>query len=453
MLNNSQFWSTTHSDPAVLKDRLNFVKPGFNSDIEWLKFQLNNCPNGKLLMDNMLFDIPQGKKKYLAHVTKNLDAVLQSGRLLSSSGCLIGSVYCVPVTEDEIGLRLHNLGEYIVDKEAPAFSQNSDKVGIILVELESTSLNHNSVYGVNYLKLGEVHFSVFSELSYLLSTDELEEIKSSAVDSIHKSYNILSIFEEHSSSAILSDFDKFYNLYQSSVPNLPILGYLLFEVLCEYIALYQKSELVDKYALKREIYCANFKDLIFSVCPDLTKSFNLGKFNPDLEKLKDYLEKIGLFSDEMEFTFKSYLVERLRYLVLNNFYNSNTKGEHEKIWHNVEWSFDYIKQHASPLLGNTIHRLLRNMKRYPNFYFYFDQYKALQVWNYWNQMGVALPYNSILPKGEIGINPANANLKYKTYTAKAVKKDGFTYLEKQEEVSLIIEPRLAELDFLLMRKK
>ena len=93
------------------------------------------------------------------------------------------------------------------------------------------------------------------------------------------------------------------------------------------------------------------------------------------------------------------------------------------------------------------------MHRYPNFYFYFDQYKALQAWNYWNAQDIIFPYNAILPKGEIGINPAYPNLKYKIFTTSISKKNGYTYITPEERMPLIIEPRLAELQMLLMRTK
>ncbi len=104
-------------------------------------------------------------------------------------------------------------------------------------------------------------------------------------------------------------------------------------------------------------------------------------------------------------------------------------------------------------MGHTIHRLLRNMHRYPNFFFYFDQYKAMQAWNYWNHAKVAFPYNAVLPKGEIGINPANPHLKYRVFTTAIWKENNFAYVRREKELPLTIEPRLAELDMLLMRKK
>ena len=183
--------------------------------------------------------------------------------------------------------------------------------------------------------------------------------------------------------------------------------------------------------------------------------FNFGLFQPNFNDIVKYLETINIITKENISSFENYLIQRLRYLIINRFYHnvkheSNTK---KSFWQNIEWNLNYLQHQLTPLLGHTIHRLLRNMHRYPNFYFYFDQYKALQIWNYWNHNHIALPYNAVLPKGEIGINPANPSMKYRIFSTKIWHKNGYSYLSKEQELPLMIEPRLAELNMLLMRKK
>ena len=159
-------------------------------------------------------------------------------------------------------------------------------------------------------------------------------------------------------------------------------------------------------------------------------------------------------SSNDKLSFEQFLAKRLHYLISGRFYRTDSDENLKKsFWENIEWNLPYLQHQLAPLLGHTIHRFLRNMKRYPNFYFYFDQYKALQVWNYWNQASIALPYNAILPKGEIGINPANPYMKYSVYTAKSYQKDGLTYLTKDKKIQITIEPRLTELNMSSMRKK
>ena len=455
MLNKTGFWSIAHINNDKMQEYSAYSENSLHSDVGWLRYLTHETPNGSILQKNVLYDTARSNKAYLAHVTRSFESITESGRLLSSSGCLVGSIYCTPVIPEGDKLRLHNLGEYIFHKEAPKFSEDEEDVALFLIEIEFPFTADTGPVGIDYLNLGMVHFSVFSELSYLLSHEELEELKRTAVNAVRKASNLLTLVDEFSAESIEQNFKKFYQLYREAIGALPILGYFFFEVLCEYIALFQKGEKVERYHHLNELYCPNFKDLIFSVCPDLTRSFNLGLFQPDFDDVINYLKKIGVVTEKNINSFESYLVKRLQYLITSRFYQTTSYGGavRKSFWQNIEWDFTYLQSQLTPLLGHTIHRLLRNMHRYPNFYLYFDQYKALQVWNYWNHNKIALPYNAVLPKGEIGINPANPYMKYRIFSTKVWQENGFSYVSTEQELPLVIEPRLAELNMLLMRKK
>lgn len=455
MLNKSDLWSIAHSNNDVLQENVKYSKASFDSEIGWLKYLITETPNGSILKNNVLYDTVRARDKiYLAHVTRSYKSLMETGKILSSSGCLIGSVYCTPVVKDGNKLRLHNLGEYIFKKEAPAFSKDKDDVALLLIELEFPPKITNFPVGVNYLKLGAIHFSIFSELSYLLSNAELLKLKSNAITAIQKTESLLNIIDEFPPEAITKNFENFYELYRKSISELPILGYFLFEALCEYIALFQKGPEVNRCHQVNEIYCSNFKNLIYAVCPSLTRSFNLGLFQPKFSDIKKYLTNIKMNADNNRLFFEDYITRRLHYFINDYFYNSNSDiNTRKSFWQNIEWGFEYLQYQLMPLLGHIIHRLLRNMHRFPNFFFYFDQYKALQVWNYWNNVSIALPYNAVLPKGEIGINPANPYMRYKVFSTKLWQENGYCYIAPEKKLPLAIEPRLAEIDILFMRKK
>lgn len=449
-MNSGDLWAPVHIDQKNLRAYLEHAGSSFDSDIGWLHYLTYKTPNGRLLLDNNLFRLESEKKIYLGHVTSNLDMIRDTGRLLSSSGCLVGSVYCTPLFKEGNRFRLHNLGSYIYTQEAPKFSNSGRNIALLIIELDFAGANQSFPIGVDYLRMGQIHFSVFSELNYLLSQAELEELHLSAVKSIKDASVLFQLADEFSTERLIRNFDKFYKLYQGAILNLPILGYFLFEVLCEYIALFQRGKEVDLYHSLGELYCANFKNIIFSACPELTKSFNLGLFHPDLSRVENYLKKIDILNTDVDRKeFEIYLLRRLHFLINDRFY----VGRHDGFWRHVEWNFSYLERGLAPLLGHTIHRFMRNMHRYPNFYFYFDQYKALQAWNYWNHANIALPYNALLPKGEIGINPANPYLKYRIFNSRVSQEGDLWYVEPGQEFELVIEPRLAELNHLLMRKK
>jgi len=453
MVNKVELWSLAHTNYEALQERLLYANPSFESDIGWTRYFIDKTPNGSLLKENVLYDILSNKKIYLAHITRNYDKIKKSGRLFASSGCLVGSIYCTPVIKKGRKLRLHNLGEYIYFKEAPMFSEDKKNITLLLIELDLSSAPANHLVGINYLKLGFVHFSAFSELNYLLSHEELIRLKNSVVKSIRKASKLLSIVAEFSPERISCNFRRFYKLYQQVIPELPILGYFLFEVLCEYIAFFQVGDKVDYYRHQGELYAPNFKDLIFTLRPGLTNSFNLGLFSPNFENIVDYLKNIPIQKNKC--SLEEYLARRLHYLIMSLFYNKVNIDDKtvNLFWKNAEWDFKYLQRGILPLMGHTIHRLLRNMHRYPNFYFYFDQYKALQVWNYWNHNDIILPYNAVLPKGEVGLNPAYPYLKYRIFKGRVWKEKGNSYVTAEKQLEISIEPRLAELDGLLMRKK
>lgn len=452
MISNFELWSSAHVNQSTSIKMLDFTQGGFGSDIDWFKYQVDNTPNGKLLVRNAMFDSLRKEKVYLAHITTRLPSIASTKKILSSSGCLIGSLYCVPVLMDSGGMRLHNLGQYIYTKEAPAFKNQNDLINILLFEIKNPNVK-NTLYGLDYLKLGLIHYSTFNQLAYLLSATELNSIKLNTLQAISKTYNLFLVFEHKTTEELIEDFTKIYNYYIECIKNLPILGYLLFEVLSEYIALYQSGEAVEYYKQYNELYCGNFKNLIYEVSPHLTKSFNLGSFSPSLGAVKKYLSKINLLGDSHGMGFESYLLNRIKYLIRSRFYNVESNYYFEGLPKVFAGDYDKITLSLTPLVGHTIHRLLRNMHRYPNFYYYFDQYKALQAWNHWNQTEIPIIYNALLPKGETGINAAYPDLEYKVYTVTIQLKDRMLFVEKKTEVDYRLQPRLGEVELLLMRKR
>jgi len=162
MINKTNLWSMAHINNNVIQANLEYSKASFDSDIGWLKYLISETPNGYILKNNVLYDIASNERKiYLAHITRNINSLLETKKILASSGCLIGSIYCTPVIKEGKKLRLHNLGKYIFKKEAPIFSQNKKGIDLIIIELEILPQVANTPIGINYLKLGPVHFSIF----------------------------------------------------------------------------------------------------------------------------------------------------------------------------------------------------------------------------------------------------------------------------------------------------
>lgn len=164
-----------------------------------------------------------------------------------------------------------------------------------------------------------------------------------------------------------------------------------------------------------------------------------------------YIKKIKCIPRANYKKMEQYFFDRIVFLMYSRLFDYNYVIED---WRNIILNLDNLSKHFKPLLGHIIHRELRNFGRYPSFYFYFDQLKALEIWNYWNHTNIAIPFNGIIPKGEIGINPALPDLNFEVYNTEVnqVSKDTI-YLNPKKKLDLLYLPRLVDLKFITLRNK
>lgn len=452
---NLNRWADTHVFYNLYLHQHNGRKSKLNTaEHKWRELLLNETPNGKLIVNNSFFDaLGKDKKIYLLHITTNLDGIVKSGNLYPSGGCLVGSIYCTPIFENNGELRLHNLGAYILYQEAPrslgSRKGNNNLVDSLIIEVSLPERARNNYIGIDYLRLGNMHLQIFRELEYLLSQKEQFTLYEKIIVRIKNALEFLSFSNKAFCSKQLSGIQTFFKLLCGAIENLPILGYFYFEVVTEYLLLHQNDPESEKHLGMGEFYNWHYKNLMFSLYPQLLKGFRLSEFKPTVETLSDYLEKNQVFKKFDRKHFADYIFGRLVYLINSRLVSENTNLVD---WCRLKWKFDDVADSLGPLVGHLIHRELRTFGRHPDFYFYYDQYKALQIWNYWNHMGVAIPFNGVIPKGEVGINPAYASLRYKIYKSKArIGKDNCTYIEPGKQLDVSMVPRLVDLKYTFMR--
>lgn len=424
-------------------------------DYIWRMRLLKETPNGSFIIKNSFFNSLKEEKIYLLHTTPNLEGILRSGSLYSSGGCLVGGIYATPLFKKKNLFHLHNLGEYIVKKEAKkaSYMQNShNPINNLLIEVELPTYTHSNLIGIDYLKIGNIHFDIYKELEYLLSFEERVKLHDSLLIRIKHSLSLLSLASNSYSNHKKPDAKLFFDLLVSAIDHLPILGYMYFEVVSEFIMLHEKSANAQKYHKIGELYNWTYKDLMFDLFPDLLKGYGLGIFKPELNLLLKYINKKKIIPNfDPEYT-SNLILERLLFLIntrLLNLDHCNMGID----WKSVKWTFNDLSLFASQLLGHLLHRELRNFGRYPDFYFYFDQFKALQIWNYWNHMDILIPFNGFIPKGELGINPACPNMKYNIYKGKIFEENEGLVIEPVEKLNLKIIPRLVDVKHAIMRSK
>lgn len=449
ILNMDELWSEVHTLHHT--DTFQYLKGSYHNQLEW-KDRTVDTPNGELLKDNSFFAYMQNKpeKIYLLHVTKELEKIQESSTLYPSAGCLVGCIYTTQLyPESNNTFRLHNLGKHILQKEAVLTEGKSTP---LIIEATYTEEGREQILsGIDYLKLGTIHYEIYQNLRYLLTPVERKDLEAVISSKIKKSLDFIALcsFIDNNSSPVSGR--EFISMMNSQIPNLPILGYLYFESIAQYTMLYSADphsiELRKQGEFNNEIY----KSFLLDIYEKIGK-FKLSDFNISFEDLEQKLEELDrneeLVIDSSHFY--EFIRDQVSHLVTQTFLND---PKSEPKWLTISWDFQGFSQILTPLLGHMIHRELRNFNRYKDFYFYFDQFKALSAWNYWNKVNIALPFNGPLQKGEIGINPAYPHVSYKIYTAKPSSKNSDLLVIDQELEGVEIAPRLVDLRHTAMRSK
>jgi hypothetical protein len=406
-----------------------------------------DTPNGSLLADNQLFSMLRTDEQVsLLHVTHALREITEHGVLYPSGGCLVGSVYCTPLTKQDDGYQLHNLGEYVLAKEAPLAGQNGHTLAEptpLIIEMELPTSAFHGLVGIDYLRLGTIHLGIYQHLEYLLARSERHQLRDTVVNRVKNTMAFLGTCVAACCDEARPAPTEFLDLFAGSVSQLPILGYLYFEVLSEYLMLHSTNPRTTELRQRGEFNNWLYKELLFGGFPAMAGKFDLARFWPSVAELAQLVPAVDDTIDLEHLL--AYTAERLALLVCGRLLTPAVLGAD---WSRLRWEFDALIPYAGPLLGHLIHRELRAFGRYPDFYFYFDQYKALQAWNYWNHLDVVLPFNAAFPKGEIGINPAYPALEHRVYRAELA---GDGRLVPVEQLQVAIAPRLVDLRYTLMR--
>ena len=163
-----------------------------------------------------------------------------------------------------------------------------------------------------------------------------------------------------------------------------------------------------------------------------------------MKQLLNYIKQEKIISQFNQDRISNHLINRLIFLINSRLLNA----DHPLInLHRLERNFDGIAEVASPLLGHVIYRESINFNKH----FDLDQLEAIQVWDYWNHIEVAIPFNGFIQKGESGINPAYPNLKYQIYSGVTDTHSGNLYLMPNKKLDVKIIPQLVNKKHIAMR--
>ncbi|WP_130799979.1 hypothetical protein [Streptomyces otsuchiensis] len=411
--------------------------------------RLAAAPNGALLHDNALFSaLRSDRTLHLLHVTNALEEINGQGVLYPSGGCLVGSVYCAPLTDAGGGeFRMHNLGHHILTREAPESAARAGRpeqsATPLIIEVTVPDHGYRGLAGIDYLRLGTIHLELYDHLKYLLSRAERHELRETVVARTRNATALLALATARVYQGAAVTPEHFLSVLHETIPRLPVLGYLYFEALSEYLMLHSTSDVTRRLAARGEMNNRLYKELLVLAHPDMRGRFDLSRFRPAPRDLDGLLGRVDPTLEPS--AARAHLVDRVSYLVAARLF---TPGLVPSPWHHTRWEFDTLAARVGPLVGHLVHRELRNFGRYRDFYVYFDQNKAIQAWNYWNHLDVVVPFNGTVPKGEVGVNPAYPGLEYTIWRAEPSRTG---HLRPVSQLDLTISPRLVDLRHTLMR--
>lgn len=425
-------WDDAHTDYTS-----DAVRPGpaglAQSVADWRTHLERNTPNGWLLHDNaMTQTLAGGRRIHLMHTTVALEAIRSSRRLYASSGCLVAALYCAPLTAEPAGLRPHNLGSYLLETKS--------NTRTLVFEIDPGAPVPPK--GVDYLRLGRIHLRIYRDHRSFLTPVEDDQLRRAAMERVHATAPFLDTMLSNAAGKVTPE-DAFLDQLAQAVPRFPFLGYLYFEVLSEYLMLHSISAQTKGCAQAGELNNRLYKHLAFAAVPGMDKLFDLGRFHPGHDRL---IELVGHVEPGLETRVAQYARARLSHLFATIALDA-TQDSSAVTFQGAD--FDTLAAYSPSLLGQVLFREMRIVERYPQLYLAFEEAKALEAWDYWNNEGIVTPFNGFLPKGEIGVNPAYPRSVHTAWVAETCERG---LLHPIEQLDATFVPRLAELGMTAMRR-
>jgi len=404
---------------------------------QWQTYFATMAPMGRLLVENALFQtIREGKGLTLVHITPQLEQIENSEVLLPSGGCLGASIYCTPLRSDG---RLHNLSEFIIQRELPlsltAQKKIVDSLDIVAIQLDQANfaIANQLQSGVDYLRLGPSYLWIFNDAADYcnLSQAEWAPVRDIVLGQFNRTRTFLELCAAHGLEDLASL--EFEALLSEAICNMPLLGYVYFEVLLEYVLLFQNDTMAMRYRDENEMYVWHFKQLVFDMCPFLFKGFRLSQFNPRVVDVANYLQEKAegslIIRGFSMAEFSRFVQYRIAHYVRYKLLADGSVSPVGTSWTDLCCSLP-------SLIGLLVHRELRNIPELRELYLLYKSIRATVIWTHWRTQQVLVPYSCIVPKGEVGLNPLFRDLKYKVFLAKLDGVSGTLHIDREMRVKL-----------------
>jgi hypothetical protein len=261
-------------------------------ELAWQHYFANETPNGSLIKSNSLFEsIQSGQDYVLLHITPSYDLIRQSGLLYPSGGSLGSTVYCVPLHSDG---SVHNLINFILDYEIPqshkarGITDKSPKLLAISINKDTYSKANLELGGLDHLLLGNLQCDIYEEFlrDANVTAEHQRDLEKRMLARVRRNAGFFNLCNEYNLSSVSDShfFESFNELLRSN----PFFGYVYFEVLVEYAALFQNDQVTRDLKEQGEFNNHNHKKMIFEVADHLLSSFKLIEFRSSVERFGLY---------------------------------------------------------------------------------------------------------------------------------------------------------------------
>ncbi len=417
-------WDDAHTDYGPRRRQRPAPSGLAVSEAGWRSY-LEETPNGWLLRAGSLLEtLASGNPIYLMHTTTYLEAIRASHQLYQAAGCLVGALYCAPLTPEPSGLRPHNLGAWLLETKPHTRT----------IVFEVTPDRPVPVKGIDYLRLGGIHLRTYLEHRAFLTDTEDHQLRQTAVERVRRAAGFLDVLLAEACGADIQEA-QFLDQLAATVPLVPFLGYLYFEVVAEYLMLHSTSPQTKACAQVGEMNNRLYKQLAYAAVDTMGHLFDLALFRPGHDRLRQLIGQIepGLVAGAA-----GEIRRRLAHLFACV---ALAPSQDATAFTFRDATFDDLAQAAPGLLGQMVFRQLRTSPRYPQLFPIFEQAKATAASAYWNAQGIPTPFNGVIPKGEIGLNlawPTGA----RAWVAETCQRG---LLHPIENLPLTFVPRLADL--------
>ncbi|MEU7506462.1 hypothetical protein [Streptomyces lavendulae] len=417
-------WEHAHTDytlPAQRRSPASLT----DSEADWRDYLEHSTPNGWLIRNSAMTEaLISGQPLHLLHVTRGIEAIRTSGQVHVSAGCLVGALYCSPLTPQGERLRPHNLGAYLMQT----------KPSTTPLVFEVTADAPVRPKGIDYLHLGAIHLRTYLRYQNLLTPAETDQLDRAVLAGLRAAAPFLDVALRNATGHATTPAAEFVDALADAVPHVPVLGYLYFEVLSEYLMLHSVTPESKAYAAEGELNNWLYKRLAFAAVDGMDQLFDLARFNPRHHRLVQLFE--GLEAD-LAPGVAEYVRRRLSHLLARTALDPSQDAAAVTF---QDAELDRLRKAAPGLIGQMVFRRIRYMTRYSQLYHCFEKSKALEAWEYWNGEGIPTPFNGLLPKGEIGIHPVYPRSTVRVWVA---EQDGRGCLHPVEEIKAVVTPHLA----------